>query len=139
YFVSGAMQDLGTACGPSNSLASDGIQLDDWYDVGGGEAGYTAHDPTDPNIIYAGEYGGYISRFDFRTRQARNISVYPADVAGHGAEDMRYRFQWTAPIVISPHDPKVVYHAGNVLFKTTDGGQSWSAISGDLTRNDKTK
>jgi photosystem II stability/assembly factor-like uncharacterized protein len=139
YFVSGAMQDLGTACGPSNSLASNGILLSDWYDVGGGEAGYTAHDPSDPNIIYAGEYGGTITRFDFRTRQSRVISSYLADISGHGAEDMRYRFQWTAPIVVSPHDPKVVYHAGNVLFKTTDGGQSWTAISGDLTRNDRTK
>jgi photosystem II stability/assembly factor-like uncharacterized protein len=139
YYVSGAMQDLGTACGPSNSLGAGGIGLCDWYSVGGGEAGYTAHDPSDPNIVYAGEYGGYISRYDHRTRQVTNVGVYPDVISGHGAADQRYRFQWTAPILISPHDPKTIYHGGNVLFKTTDGGMSWTAISPDLTRNDKSK
>jgi photosystem II stability/assembly factor-like uncharacterized protein len=139
YHVSGTMQDIGCAAGPSNSLASNGISLGDWHYVGGGETGYTAHDPTDPNIIYAGEYGGYISRFDLRTRQARNISIYPENPSGHGAEAMKYRFRWPAPILMSPHDPKTIYHAANVLFKTTNGGQTWTAISGDLTRNDKAK
>ena len=96
-------------------------------------------DPTDPNIVYAGEYGGYISRYDHRTRQARNVSIYPFNPSGHGAEDLRYRFQWTAPILISPHDRKIVYHAANVLFRTTDGGKTWKPISPDLTRNDKSK
>jgi photosystem II stability/assembly factor-like uncharacterized protein len=139
YHVSGAMQDLGTAEGPSNSLSVTGITNCDWHDVGGGEAGFTAHDPTDPNIVYAGEYGGYISRYDHRTGQVRNVSIYPYNPSGHGGEDLRYRFQWTAPILVSPHDPKVVYHASNVLFKTIDSGAHWTAISGDLTRNDKSK
>ncbi len=139
YHVSGTMQDLGTASGPSNSLSTGGIGPGDWYTVGGGETGYTMPDPSDPNIVYAGEYGGYISRFDFRTRQARNVSIYPANPSGHGAKDMRYRFQWTAPILISPHDSKMIYHAGNVLFKTTDAGKTWKAISPDLSRNDKSK
>jgi photosystem II stability/assembly factor-like uncharacterized protein len=139
YHVSGTMQDIGTASGPSNSLSTAGIELCDWHGVGGGETGFTAPDPSDPNIVYAGEYGGYISRFDLRTRQVRNISIYPFNPSGHGAEVMRYRFQWTAPILISPHDPKVIYHAGNVLLKTTDAGRTWKAISPDLTRNDKTK
>ncbi|MBM4071164.1 MAG: glycosyl hydrolase [Planctomycetes bacterium] len=139
YHVSGTMQDLGTASGPSNSLSDDGIAPGYWYGVGGGETGYTMPDPTDPDIVYAGEYGGYISRFNFRTRQARNVSIYPANPSGHGAKDMRYRFQWTAPILISPHDPKTVYHAANVLFKTTDQGKTWKAISPDLTRDDKSK
>jgi photosystem II stability/assembly factor-like uncharacterized protein len=139
YHVSGAMQDWGTASGPSNSLSSAGILRGDWNEVGGGEAGFTAPDPADPNIIYAGEYGGYISRFDLRTRQAFNVSAYPFNPSGHGAEDLKYRFQWTAPILVSNHDPHVVYHGGNVLFKTSDGGRHWSAISPDLTRNDKSK
>ncbi len=139
YHVSGAMQDLGTASGPSNSLATGGIALSDWYTVGGGEAGHTAHDPSDPDVVYAGEYGGYISRYDHRTRQAINVSVYPDNPSGHGAADQPYRFNWTAPIHISPHDPKTVYHGANVLFKTTDGGHSWTAISPDLTRNDMSK
>ena len=133
YHISGAMQDLGTAEGPSNSLSAAGITNCDWHEVGGGEAGYTAHDPTDPNIVYAGEYGGYISRYDHRTGQARNISIYPFNPSGHGGEDLRYRFQWTAPILVSPHDPKVVYHASNVLFKTTDGG---AALDGNQRRSD---
>ena len=136
YRVSGALQDLGTASGPSNSLSSAGIRRADWYSVGGGEAGHTVHDPNDPNVVYAGEYGGYISRYDHRTRQARNVSIYPDNPSGHGAEDLNYRFQWTSPIEISRHDPKVVYHAANVVFRSTDGGQSWQPISPDLTRDD---
>ena len=139
YRVSGAMQDLGTAAGPSNSLASGGITLAHWHEVGGGEAGHTAHDSADPNLVYAGEYLGIITRYDHRTGEARNVSIYPDNMSGHGAGDGRYRFQWTAPIHISPHDPKVVYHASNVLFRTNDGGQSWTAISPDLTRNDPAK
>jgi photosystem II stability/assembly factor-like uncharacterized protein len=139
YRVSGALQDLGTASGPSDSLASGGITLADWHEIGGGEAGHTAHDPSDPNLAWAGEYLGIITRYDHRTGMARNVSIYPDNMSGHGAADGRYRFQWTAPIHISPHDPKTVYHAGNVLFRTTDGGQSWTAVSPDLTRNDPAK
>ncbi len=139
FRVAGAMQDLGTAQGPSNSLGRGGIVAGDWYDVGGGEAGHVVSKPDEPDIVYAGEYLGYISRYDHRTRQARNVSAYPENGSGHGAEDLKYRFQWTAPIATSPHDPQVVYHGGNVLFRTTDGGQTWSPISPDLTRNDKSK
>jgi photosystem II stability/assembly factor-like uncharacterized protein len=139
YHVAGTMQDLGTASGPSNSLSGSGIALSDWHSVGGGETGFTAPDPSDPNIVYAGEYGGYISRYDHRTRQAKSIGVYPFNPSGHGAEDAKYRFQWTAPILVSHHDPHTVYHAGNVLFKTSDAGLQWTPISPDLTRNDKSK
>jgi photosystem II stability/assembly factor-like uncharacterized protein len=139
YHVAGAMQDISTASGPSNSLAKGGINLSHWHTVGGGEAGYTASDPLDPSVIYAGEYGGFISRFDFRTRQARNVSIYPTNPSGFGARDLRYRFQWTAPILISPHDSRTIYHAANVLFKTTNAGTTWTVISPDLTRDDKSK
>jgi photosystem II stability/assembly factor-like uncharacterized protein len=139
YHLSGAMQDIGTAEGPSNSLISGGISNHDWHDIGGGEAGHTAHDPIDPDIVYAGEYGGYITCYNRRTGQANNISIYPYDPSGHGGEDLRYRFQWTAPILVSPHNPKVIYHAANVLFRTEDCGAHWTAISPDLTRNDKSK
>ncbi len=137
YHISGTMQDLGSIAGPSNSLSFSGIALGDWYNVGGGEAGYTLHDPTDPNIVFAGEYAGVITRYDHRTRQARTVASYVDNPSGHGAADMKYRFRWPAPIAGSPHDPKVVYHAANVLFRTTDGGQTWTPISPDLTRNDK--
>src|SRR5262249_31887219 len=115
YHVSGAMQDLGTASGPSNSLAFGGIAPSDWRSGGGGRAGFTAPDPADPTIVYAGEYGGYISRYDDKTRQVRTISVYPISAVGKGGEELRYRFQWTAPILVSPHDHRVVYHGGNIL------------------------
>jgi photosystem II stability/assembly factor-like uncharacterized protein len=138
YYISGAAQDMGTYCGPSNNFAGT-IYPSEWYNVGGGEAGHTAHSPVDSNVIFAGEYGGIITRYDHRTRQATNVGVYPTNPSGHGAVDLRYRFQWTAPILYSPHDPNTLYHAANVLFKTTDDGVTWKAISEDLTRNDKSK
>jgi photosystem II stability/assembly factor-like uncharacterized protein len=139
YRVMGAMQDLGTASGPSHSLSSAGITAGDWHTVGGGEAGHAVPDPEDPAVVYAGEYFGIVTRYDARTRQARNVSAWPENPSGHGAEFPRYRFQWTAPIAVSPHDAKTVYHGANVLFRTQDGGQTWAKVSGDLTRNDKTK
>jgi photosystem II stability/assembly factor-like uncharacterized protein len=138
YHVAGAMQDLGTAQGPSASLRG-GIALSDWHGVGGGEAGHVVSDWSDPNIVYAGEYLGIITRYDDRTGESRNVSAWPENPSGHGGEDMRYRFQWTAPIAGSPHDSKTIYHGAQVIFRTVDGGQSWEVISQDLTRNDKTK
>jgi len=135
----GCMQDQGTASGPSNSLGSAGIVLGDWHGVGGGEAGYAVPDPSNPNIVYAGEYSGIFTRYDHRNRQARHVGAYPFSQSGHGAEALKYRFQWTAPILVSAHDPRVVYHAANVLFRTRDGGQSWEKLSSDLTRDDKNK
>jgi photosystem II stability/assembly factor-like uncharacterized protein len=139
YRVSGAMQDLGTAWGPTDTLDKSGIRVTDWYGIGGGEAGHTAHDPDDPGVAYAGEYLGIFTRYDHKTRQARNVSPYPNNLSGHGDEDGRYRFQWTAPILVSPFDGKTVYYGGNVVFRTRDGGQTWAVISPDLTRNDKSK
>ena len=139
YHVACAQQDLGTAQGPSNSLRYGGIGASLWHDVGGGEAGHVVSKADDPDIVFAGEYLGIITRYDHRTGQSRNISAYPENPSGHGAADAKYRFQWTAPIAASPHDPNVIYHASNVLFRTVDGGQTWTAISGDLTRNDKSK
>ncbi|MBK5257864.1 MAG: glycosyl hydrolase [Vicinamibacteria bacterium] len=139
YRVHGAMQDMGTASGPSNSLKNRGIGAGEWLDVGGGEAGHTQSEPGNPDIVYAGEYLGIFTRFDRKTGQARKTSAYPENGSGHGPVDLNHRFQWTAPILVSPHDPKTVYHAAEVVFKTRDGGQTWAAISGDLTRNDKTK
>jgi len=139
YRVLAAAQDWGTVSGPSNSLHGDGIMLSDWHGVGGGEAGHVVADPSDPAIVYAGEYLGIITRYDERTGIAAQVGINPDNSSGLGVGAERYRFQWTAPILVSPHDSKVVYHAGNVLFRTRDGGLHWEAISPDLTRNDPDK
>ena len=139
YHVAGAMQDLGTAQAPSESLRGRGIALSDWHGVGGGEAGHVVSNASDPDIVYAGEYLGIITRYDHRTGESRNVSAWPENPSGHGSEDMKYRFQWTAPIAASPHDPNVIYHGAQVILRTTNGGQTWDAISPDLTRNDKSK
>jgi hypothetical protein len=107
--------------------------------VGGGEAGYIAPYPPDPNIVYAADYQGNITRFDKHIGQVKAITEQPELSDAHGADKLEHRFQWTAPVLISPHDPNTLYHAGERLFKTTDGGVHWQAISPDLTRNDKSK
>jgi photosystem II stability/assembly factor-like uncharacterized protein len=138
YRVYGPQQDTGTVAIASHS--DDGaIDRADWYDVGGGEAGYIAPYPPDPNIVYAADYQGNITRFDKRIGQVRAITEQPELSDAHGAANLEHRFQWTAPVMLSPHDPNTLYHAGERLFKTTDGGVHWRAISPDLTRNDKSK
>ncbi len=138
YYVYGSQQDNSSVAIASRS--DDGvIGRDNWYSVGGGEAGYIAPDPRDFNIVYAGDYQGNLTRFDRRTNQVQNIAVSPELSDGGGAASVEHRFQWTAPIVTSPQDPNTVYYGGEAIFKTIDGGTHWQAISGDLTRNDKSK
>ncbi len=138
YYVYGSQQDNSTVAIASRSDDS-AIGRELWYEVGGGEAGYIAPSPDDPNIVYAGDYQGNITRFDRRTNQVKSIAVWPELSDARGAAPLEHRFQWTAPIVISPQDPNTVYYGGERIFKTTDGGTHWEAISGDLTRNDKSK
>ena len=138
YYVYGAQQDNSTIAIASRGDAG-AIGRSEWYSVGGGEAGYIAPYPPDPEIVYAGDYEGTITRFDRHTGQTKNITVQPELSDGAGAANLEHRFQWTAPILISPHDPNTLYHGGERLFKTTDGGMHWVAISPDLTRNDKSK
>src|SRR6266403_2148279 len=138
YYVYGAQQDNSTIAIASRSDLGT-IGRDSWYAVGGGEAGYIAPYPPDPNVVYAGDYEGNITRFDKRTEQVQNIAVWPDLSDARGAASLEHRFQWTAPIVISPLDPNTIYYGGERLFKTTDGGVHWKTISSDLTRNDKSK
>jgi photosystem II stability/assembly factor-like uncharacterized protein len=138
YWLYGAQQDNSTVA-IATASASGGIDQRDYYDVGGGESGYIAPDPTDPEIVYAGSYGGDITRYDHHTEQTQAINPWPRNPIGWGMADLKHRFQWTEPIVFSPHDPHTLYYSGEVLFKTTDEGKSWSIISPDLTRNDKSK
>ena len=134
YRVYGAQQDNSTITVPSNS--SGGITpKQHWYDVGGGESGHIAVDPYNSDLIYAGNYIGQIDRTDLARGHSRNVVAYPQMHDGVAPRDIRYRFQWNAPIRISPHDPKVLYHCSQYVHRSKDGGQSWEVISPDLTTN----
>jgi photosystem II stability/assembly factor-like uncharacterized protein len=138
YWVYGSQQDNSNVAIPSG-VVGDQIGLSDWHPAGGGESGWMAVDPKDSNIVYAGEYGGQITRYDHRTKQTRNIMAWPQLADGHATKDLKYRFQWNAPIMISPNDPKALYHASQILLRSRDGGETWEEASPDLTRNDKEK
>ncbi|HEX8558991.1 MAG TPA: hypothetical protein VF668_12860 [Pyrinomonadaceae bacterium] len=141
YNVYGAQQDNSTI--KIRSRTEDfGIGPESWHDVGGGESGWIAPKPGDPDVVFAGSYGGYLTRYDHRTKQQRAVNVWPDNPMGWGAEGMKYRFQWNYPILFSPHDASpagTLYAAGDRLFRSTNEGQSWEAISPDLTRDDKSK
>ncbi len=139
YRVYAAQQDNSTIS-IATRTRHGGITADDYYPVGGGESAYIFPSPTDPNIVFATDKEtAYIKRFDKRLEQDQDISEWPTSVDGWGADVAKYRFNWTEPIAISPFEPHTIYHAGNVLFKSTDDGQTWKIISPDLTRNDKSK
>ena len=139
YHVGGTVQDEGTATGPSDSRRAEGIVLGDWKTAGGGEAGDFVFDRAQEGVVYAGEYGGIMTRWDEKSGNERNISYYPTNPSGHGADDLRVRFQWTAPLLASRREPGVIYHGSNILLRSADGGQTWKQVSPDLTRNDKEK
>jgi photosystem II stability/assembly factor-like uncharacterized protein len=139
YFVYGNRQDGPSAMGPSNSLSGSSIPIGEWHSVGGCESGFAVPDPVDNNIVWSGCYEGILDRYDLRTGHARNVSVWPENPEGWPAGELRYRFQWTFPVAISPHDHNRVYVGSQHVHETTDGGHSWRVISPDLTTNDKTK
>jgi photosystem II stability/assembly factor-like uncharacterized protein len=138
YHVYGAQQDNSTVKIVSRTTDA-GIDRSDWYDVGGGESGWIAPYMKNTEIVFAGSYGGLVTRYDHRSQQLRDVTAWPENPMGHGAADLRYRFQWNFPLLFSPHDAETLYAAGNVLFKSTNQGQSWDIISPDLTRNDRSK
>jgi len=138
YRVYGCQQDNSCVSIPSRT-GGGRIGRHDWYVIGGGESGHVAVDPRNPDVSYAGSYGGYITRFDHATGQDRNITAWPEVAISMPARDLRYRFQWNAPIRLSPHDADVLYHTAQYVMRSNDQGQSWEAISPDLTRDDETK
>src|SRR5436190_3997416 len=138
YHVYGAQQDNSTVRIASRTTEG-GIGFSDWYDVGGGESGWIAPSPKDSEVVFAVSYDDLTTRYDHRTGQLRDVNPYPNNPMGWGAADIKYRFQWNFPLVFSPNDPNTLYAAANVLFKSTNEGQSWEVISPDLTRNDKSK
>lgn len=138
YDVYGAQQDNASVAVSSRSDAGD-ISEHDWYVVSGNESGYVVPDPTDPDIVYSGAYFGTLTRTNRHTGQLQDVSPWPFDADGHTAAEMTHRFTWTMPIVFSPQDPKTLYFASQYLLRSTDAGMSWTAISPDLSRNDKSK
>ncbi|MDE1938996.1 MAG: glycosyl hydrolase [Alphaproteobacteria bacterium] len=137
YYVYGAQQDNSSIAIASRD-DEGAIGPRDWYDVGGGECGFVIPDPRDPDIVYSNAEN-MIFRFNKHTEQTRVISVWPLEAAGHPASDLEHRFNWTSPMILSPHNPDTLYVGMERLFKSTDDGNSWTAISEDLTRNDKSK
>jgi len=115
------------------------IERGDWDAVGGGESGYVVPDPRDSNIVYADDEGPIFTRFDRRTGQAQSIQQRPMIPDGHPAAGQKYRYTWTMPLLVSQHNPDVIYHSSQFVFRSADQGRSWTTISPDLTRNDKSK
>jgi photosystem II stability/assembly factor-like uncharacterized protein len=138
YRVYGSQQD-NTTVGIKTRSDRGFIDRPDWDAVGGGESGYIAVDPRDSNIVYGGDEGPILTRFDRSTNQVQSIQEWPEDNDGYPASATKYRFTWTMPIVISSHNPDVLYHTAQFVFRSADGGRSWTTISPDLTRNDKSK
>ncbi|MFQ5705006.1 MAG: hypothetical protein ACE5HT_13425 [Gemmatimonadales bacterium] len=140
YYVCGGLQDNGNWCGPSRSK-DRGIMTGEWYTVSGGDGFYTVPVPGQPNLIYSDAQGGYFRITDTKSGQTRSIEPYPWMVGSQGQSmaQAKYRFNWDAPIYISPHNPGTVYWGGNVLFRSHDYGYSWEVISPDLTTNDPEK
>ena len=137
YRIYGSQQDSGSV---SVMSRTDGgtIGEADWHPVGGGESGYIWPDPRDSQIVYAGDHNGHFTRWDGHTGQSQNIAPFFGARAWPAAT-LKHRFQWTSPMQLSPHDPNVLYLGAECVFKTTNGGMSWTQISPDLTRNDKSK
>jgi photosystem II stability/assembly factor-like uncharacterized protein len=140
YNVMGGFQDHEIWVGPNEKWNQVGVREGDWYRLRNMADGmYALADPRDPNIIYYNGHFGDITRLDRRNNEEQFIQPYPPGPAGGGADVEKYRFNWNSPIHMSPANPDVVYYGGNVVFKTTDGGRNWTAISPDLTTNDKEK
>ena len=152
YHVCGAKQDAGSSCGPVRAAPGGGrgfggfgggqaqaaapAGFSEFYSVAGGESGYISSDPRDPDITYGANYGGSMDMLNRRTGKSMALDPWPLNPMGHDARDSRYRFQWTYPIVHSPHDPNTIYVGSNVVFRSRDRGMTWTPISRDLTRND---
>ncbi|TDQ16219.1 photosystem II stability/assembly factor-like uncharacterized protein [Algoriphagus boseongensis] len=138
YRIYGAQQDNSTV---RIRHRNDGnaITENDWEPTAGGESGWIAPDPKDNDIVYGGSYGGLLTRENHRNGTSRTVNVWPDNPMGHGAEGMKYRFQWNFPIFFSPHDPNLLYTTSNQFHRSTNEGQSWEVFSPDLTRNDKSK
>ncbi|WP_284350024.1 VPS10 domain-containing protein [Roseisolibacter agri] len=138
FWIYGGQQD-NTSVAVMSRTTDVGVTEKDWFVTGGCESAFPGVDAKNPKIVYGGCYQGLIDAFDLETRSERGVMAYASLGLAMPSDQQKYRFNWSAPILVSRHDPKVIYHGGNVLLKTTDGGNAWTAISPDLTRNDRKK
>ena len=138
YNVYGGQQD-NSAIGIASRTNDGGIDWKDWYSVAGGESAFIAFDPDAPELVYGGTYQGNISTWSRTSREQKSIKEYPELGLSIAPKDSKYRYNWNAPIITSPHDRATVYHAGNVVFKTTNQGINWTIVSPDLTKNEVEK
>jgi photosystem II stability/assembly factor-like uncharacterized protein len=138
YKLYGGQQDNTSVIIASRSNKGE-ITERDWSFGPGGESAYLAFDPNDPNVVYGGGYQGFIERTDMKSHEVKSIQAYPSNMMANVPANMKYRFNWNFPVLVSPHDPHVVYHAGNQLFRSVNGGLKWEVISPDLTRNEKSR
>jgi photosystem II stability/assembly factor-like uncharacterized protein len=138
YRILGPQQD-NTAVRIRHRTTGSGIGPRDWEPTAGGESGYIVADPTNPDVVYGGSYGGLLTVVNHRTEESRDVNPWPDNPMGHGDADIKHRFQWNFPIFFSPNDPHKLYAASQYLLQSTNGGASWQVISPDLTRNDKSK
>jgi photosystem II stability/assembly factor-like uncharacterized protein len=138
YNVYGGQQD-NSAIAIASRTNDGGIDWKDWYSVAGGESAFIAFDPDNPETVYGGTYQGNISKWTKSSREQKAIKEYPELGLSIAPKDSKYRYNWNAPIISSPHNRKTIYHGGNVVFKTTDGGINWTTVSPDLTKNEKDK
>jgi len=138
YNVYGGQQDNSTVAIASRTNDA-GIDWKDWHRVAGGESAFLAFDPDNPEIIYGGTYQGNLDKWDAKSRESKPIKEYPELGLSIAPKDAKYRYNWNAPVITSPHNRTTIYHAGNVVFKSTDEGQSWEVVSPDLTKNETEK
>jgi photosystem II stability/assembly factor-like uncharacterized protein len=140
YHVCAPLQDNGVWCARNDALTGF-ISSSNWRSMGGGDGTWVVPDPADSRYVWlssgGGNFGGEMEVFDRQTNVSRVVSPYVRDQNAVSPKNLRWRFNWETPIAFDPFDPHITYTAGNVVFKTTDRGYRWSAISGDLTRNDR--
>jgi photosystem II stability/assembly factor-like uncharacterized protein len=134
YNLYSGQQD-NSSMGVASRTVSQGIKERDWFIAGGNESAYMAFDPNDPQVIYGSNIEGFMQKYNKATQKTKELTPYPELTLGMAPIDMKYRYNWNPPLIASPHDPNTMYFGANVLLKTTDGGNSWSEVSGDLTRD----
>ena len=139
YWLYGGQQDNTSVAITAWATHGGGIDWKDWFDAGGGESAWVAFDPDDPRFLYATSIQGFITELDTELWSARSVRAYPEMALGLDPEDMRYRWNWNAPVVASPHDPRIIYHGAQMLLRSSDRGFTWEEMSPDLTRNETEK